>query len=196
MLAKISKPQAWNNNHDNDWDQLWSETRSGNSESLSKIFCYTYSQLFNYGYKIVQDEGLVKDCIQELFLNLWYKRNEVSEAYSVKSYLISSLRRVIFRRLKKQRNRAKRNYEYSENAFSEIYNIEEVLIHFETESQKKEQLMEALQSLSNRQKEAVYLKFFNGLSNSEISEIMQVNKQSVYNHISKAIQKMQNFINA
>lgn len=195
MLAKISKPKAWNDNQDSDWDQLWAETRSGNPDSLSKIFCYTYSQLFNYGYKIIQDEGLIKDCIQELFLNLWYKRNEVSEAYSVKSYLLSSLRRIIFRRLKKRRNRAKRNYAYSRDTFSQVYNTEELLIHFETENQKKEQLLEALQSLSNRQKEAVYLKFFNGLSNNEISEVMQVNKQSVYNHIHKAIQKMQNFIN-
>lgn len=194
MQAKISRPQTWNNNQVVDWNKLWEESRGGNSESLSKIFCYTYSQLFNYGYKIVPDEGLVKDGIQELFLNLWYKRNEVSEAYSVKSYLLSSLRRIIFRRLKKQRNRAKRNYEYSLDSFSEIYNTEELLIHFETESQKKEQLMEALQCLNKRQKEAVYLKFFNGLSSCEISEVMEVNKQSVYNHISKAIQKMQNYI--
>ena len=195
MIAQISKPQEWNKNHSSNWNQLWVETRSGNPESLAKIFCYTYSQLFNYGYKIVQDEALVKDCIQELFLNLWHKRDKVSEAHSVKSYLISSLRRLIFRRLEKQRNRAKRNYKYTEHAFSEVYNIEEVLINFETENQKKQQLMEALRSLSSRQKEAIYLKFFNGLSNSEISEVMKVNKQSVYNHISKAIQKMQNFIN-
>jgi RNA polymerase sigma factor (sigma-70 family) len=55
--------------------------------------------------------------------------------------------------------------------------------------------MEALLSLTHRQKEAVYLKFYNGLTNDEISEVMQVNKQSVYNHISKAIQKMQGFVN-
>lgn len=195
MLAKISKPKSWNNHQSgNDWNKLWDESRTGNSESLSKIFCYTYSQLFNYGYKIVQDEGFVKDCIQELFMNLWYKRNEVSEAYSVKSYLMSSLRRIIFRRLKKKRNRAKRNYEYNNDEFSEMYNVEELMIHFETKEEQKQQLLEALQALSNRQKEAVYLKFFNGLSNSEISEVMDLNKQSVYNHISKAIQKMQNFI--
>lgn len=178
-----------------DWNVLWSEIQAGNQDSLSKIFCYTYSQLFNYGYKIVQDEALIKDCIQELFLNIWHHRDRVSKANSVKSYLISSLRRVIFRRLNKQRSSEKRNFEYTHDAFSEIYNIEQLLIHFETENEKKEQLEEALLTLSSRQKEAVYLKFFNGLSNDEISDIMQVNKQSVYNHISKAIQKMQSFIN-
>ncbi len=195
MLAKYITHTEHYSVEDEDWNVLWSEIQSGNQESLSKIFCYTYSQLFNYGYKIVQDEALIKDCIQELFLNLWHKRDRVSEANSVRFYLISSLRRVIFRRLNKQRNMAKRNYEYTHDAFSEIYNIEQLLIHFETENEKKQKLQEALLSLSSRQKEAVYLKFFNGLSNDEISEVMQVNKQSVYNHISKAIQKMQDFVN-
>ncbi|MEX0719295.1 MAG: sigma-70 family RNA polymerase sigma factor [Balneolaceae bacterium] len=195
MLAKINKPKSWSNHQNgDDWNKLWEESRTGNSESLSKIFCYTYSQMFNYGYKIVQDEDIVKDCIQELFMNLWYNRNEVSEAHSVKSYLLSSLRRIIFRRLKKQINRTKRNYEYSRDMFAEMYNVEELMIHFETKEKQKQQLLEALQALSKRQKEAVYLKFFNGLSNSEISEVMELNKQSVYNHISKAIQKMQDFI--
>jgi len=195
MLAKYITHTMYPSMKEKDWNVLWSEIQAGNQDSLSKIFCYTYSQLFNYGYKIVQDEALIKDCIQELFLNIWHKRDRVSKAISVKSYLISSLRRVIFRRLNKQRSSEKRNYEYNHEAFSEIYNIEQLLIHFETENEKKVQLQEALLSLSNRQKEAVYLKFFNGLSNDEISDVMQVNKQSVYNHISKAIQKMQSFIN-
>lgn len=196
MLARISKPTEWEQSREGDWQQWWLEIKSGKSESLARIFCDSYPQLYNYGYKIVRDEALVKDSIQELFLNLWSKRKEVSEAYSVKSYLFSSLRRVIFRRLKKMRNRQKRDYDYTRDSFSEVYDVEKLIIHFETESQKKQKLMEALLALTQRQKEAVYLKFYNGLSNDEISEVMQVNKQSVYNHISKAIHAMQSYVKA
>jgi RNA polymerase sigma factor (sigma-70 family) len=52
----------------------------------------------------------------------------------------------------------------------------------------------ALQSLSKRQKESVYLKFYDGLSNTEIAEVMGVNIQSVYNHVSEAIGEMQEFV--
>lgn len=196
MLAKITKPKVWNSHRYDNWEKLWSDITEGDRDSLSELYCYSYVQLFNYGFKIVPEKGLVQDCIQELFLNIWSTRNRISEARSVKSYLFSSLRRIILRRIKKNRNRARRNHDYSLNMFEEMYNIEDVLIHFETEYQQKVQLGGALESLSKRQREAVYLKFYNGLSNKEISEVMDVNKQSVYNHISKAIQKMQDFVQA
>lgn len=193
MLAKINKSESLNENIDEP-GSLWSGLRAGNPDSLSKLFCISYPWLYNYGYKIIPREAFIKDAIQELFLNLWRKREEISDALSVKAYLFTSLRRIIFRRLKKQKNRTERNHDYKENFFEEIYNVEEVMIHFEIEQQKKEQLAYALKSLSKRQKEAIYLKFFNGLSNKDIAEVMDINKQSVYNHVSKAIQKMQKYV--
>lgn len=194
MLAKYITQTKQSSGHDNDWNVLWAEIQAGNKDSLAKIFCYTYEPLFNYGFKIAQDEYLIKDCIQELFLNLWLKRENIGTAYSVKSYLMSSLRRVILRNLEKGKNQTKRHYEYDLIAFNEVQNIEDLLIHFETENEKKQQMMEALLTLSYRQKEAIYLKFYNGLSYEEIATIMQVNRQSAYNHISSAIHKMQDYI--
>ncbi|SMO53840.1 RNA polymerase sigma factor [Gracilimonas mengyeensis] len=194
MLAKVTKPNQWSTRQSTSWEDLWVEVISGNRKALSDLYCYSYSHLYKYGYKIYPDNALVKDGIQELFLNIWDKRQNLSEAKSVKSYLFSSLRRILLRRLQKMRNRTKRNHDYNQDSFEQIYNIEELLIHFETERHKKEQLMVALRALTKRQKEAIYLKFYSGLSNNEISEVMNLNKQSVYNHISKAISRMQEFI--
>lgn len=194
MLAKITKPNRWNSHNSENWEDLWRQITTGSRDALSQLYCYSYTSLFKYGYKINPDTDLVKDCIQELFLNIWGKRYNISEAKSVKSYLFSSLRRILLRRLQKIRNRARRNHRYQQDFFEEMYNVEELVIHFETQEHKKEQMMVALQTLSKRQKEAIYLKFYSGMSNNEISEVMEVNKQSVYNHISKAISKMQDFI--
>ena len=194
MLAKITKPKQWNSDSSESWEKLWLKSINGDRNALSKLYCYSYSDLYKYGYKIYPDNALVKDGIQELFLNIWGNRNSLSQANSVKSYLFSSLRRVLLRRLQKNRNQAVRNRTYEQNSFEQIFNCEELLIHFETEHYKKQKLMEALRLLTKRQKEAVYLKFYSGLSNNEISKIMDLNKQSVYNHISKAINRMQEFV--
>lgn len=194
MSKNISRKKIESGHINENWLQLWSNIRQGDQHSLSELYCCAYSQLFNYGFKIVPDDSLVEDCIQQLFLNVWSKRNVVSEAESVKSYLFTSLRRLIFRRLKKQRNQAKRNHHYSQYWHDSIPTHEELLIFYETEKYKKSRLQIALDSLSKRQRQAIYLKYYNGLSNKEISDVMDVNKQSVYNHISKAIQKMQVFV--
>ena len=192
MLAQINQPRLAHNSLD--LKELWKEVRLENQDALAQLFVRTYSGLFQYGFRIIQNEALVKDMIQELFLSLWSKRNEISDAISVNSYLCASLRRALLRKIKRQRNRSHREYEYMSLLLEETTNAEDLFDQVESEQEKKEQLLEALRSLSNRQKEAVYLKFFDGLSNNEISEVMDVNKQSVYNHISKAIQKMQHCI--
>lgn len=194
MLGEINLPKGLQENEANNLDELWTEIRKRNSNALSTLFCLSYSWLFDYGYKVVPREGFVKDAIQELFLNLWEKRKDINEAHSVKAYLLSSFRRIVFRRLEKQKNRIKRNYDYKENTFDDLYNIEELIIHFETGSKKKKELARAIKSLSKRQREVIYLKFYNGLSSKEIAIIMDINRQSVYNHVSMAISKMQEFV--
>lgn len=194
MVVQVSKPKRWDKGIENNPDQLWSEIREGAEEALSKLFCLFYPQLFNYGFKMVPEQDFIKDSIQELFLTLWRKREHINEAYSVKSYLIHSLRRIILRNLAKKKNRSNRNQVYMDNFFEEVYNVEELMVYFETKQQKKEQLYRALESLSERQKEAILLKFYDGLSNTEIACIMGINQQSVYNHVSKAINKLQEFV--
>lgn len=194
MFIKVNRRIDLDSDSQYDLKELWSQIRGGDPDSLSKLFCCSYRWLYKYGYKIVPNNAFVKDAIQELFLNLWKKRNNINEAHSVKSYLFSSLRRIIFRRLQKKRNRAERNHKYDKNLFDDVFNMEELMIHFETDKENKQQLELAIGSLSKRQREAVFLKFYNGLSNTEIAQIMDINKQSVYNHVSKAINKMQDYV--
>lgn len=183
--------------HDNnglELEELWSGIRGSNKLALSQLFNISYSWLFKYGYRIIPKQSLVKDAIQELFLVLWNKRDTINEAHSVRSYLVTSLRRIIFRRLEKNRNRSERNYDYLQSFFYDEENIEESIINHEYSASQKEQLKIAIASLSKRQREAIHLKYYRGLSNNEIAEVMSINKQSVYNHVSKAIIKMQNMV--
>lgn len=176
-------------------EALWKEIRNGNEEALDNLYCSTYSHLYNYGFQITPQESLVKDAIQELFLRIWRTYPNLSQAYSVKSYLFQSLRRILLRNLKTEKNRSKRNKKYVEESFREIYNIEELMIHLETEKQQKEMLVKALDSLSKRQKEAIFLKFYEGASNKEIAQIMEINAQSVYNLIYRSVERLKTVLN-
>jgi RNA polymerase sigma-70 factor (ECF subfamily) len=191
MLARERDKKSKAENCKSELDVLWTALRQGDKNSLSDLFRQSYPWLFNYGYKIVPNEAFIKDAIQDLFLRLWEKRASINEANSVRAYLFSSLRRIIFRRLKKKEHRMERNHRYQKNMFEKVYNVEELMIHVETDRARKNKAELALESLSKRQKEAIYLKFYDGLSNNEIAEVMNINVQSVYNHISEAIHEMQ-----
>jgi RNA polymerase sigma factor (sigma-70 family) len=70
------------------------------------------------------------------------------------------------------------------------FTAEEVITNQETAIFKNENLSLLLNKLPNRQKEAIYLKYYSGLKATEISEIMGINYQSVVNTLHKAIKSL------
>ena len=62
---------------------LWEQLRNGNKAALSELFELYFSQLYNYGRKICLDEEQVKDCIQDLFLEIWNQKNKMPLHYEI-----------------------------------------------------------------------------------------------------------------
>lgn len=167
--------------------QLWRRISGGDRAALSELFKKYYRKLLNYGLTFISNDAIVKDSIQEVFIAIWDQRHNLSEVDYVRSYLYISLRRMIFRQARQQKNRESRNQSYTNDSFQYSLNRENIIILNELEKEQQDQLENALRNLNKRQKEAIFLKFFNGLSASEIAEVMEVKPQSVYNHIHRAI---------
>ena len=60
--------------------------------------------------------------------------------------------------------------------------------------EKRTRLEEALQKLSPRQKEIIFLKFYNKLSYDEICELMSISTNSAYKLLNKAIVKLRKIL--
>jgi DNA-directed RNA polymerase specialized sigma24 family protein len=81
-------------------ESLWNDFRSGNKEAFEYIFRTNIKVLYNYGFKICQNEMMTKDAIQELFLTLLTKYDKINATNAIKLYLFKSLRIEIFKKLK------------------------------------------------------------------------------------------------
>jgi RNA polymerase sigma factor (sigma-70 family) len=72
-----------------------------NDPSAYKTFYIEYfKKLFNYGRKFTLDNAHIEDAIQEVFLDLWAKKHKLKHINSVNSYLFSSFRYILFKKLK------------------------------------------------------------------------------------------------
>jgi RNA polymerase sigma-70 factor (ECF subfamily) len=101
------------------------------------------------------------------------------------------MRRTVYRQAKKHETWHKRDQSYSEETPKDMMNEEQLMILGEIEEEQNEHVRQALLRLSERQREVVFLKFYGGLSNEEISQVLGVNRQSVYNYIYRAITILQ-----
>jgi RNA polymerase sigma factor (sigma-70 family) len=168
----------------------WKQFVSGDEASFTELFKHFSKPLFNYGSKIVGDEELIKECLQELFLTLWKSRTRLSvNVVSVQSYLFLSFKRMLLRKSKQAAKIISFNRKAYES-FSIEYSIEQIIIEKETVTEQEKLLASALHQLTDRQKEAIYLKFYHNMSYEEIGEIMSINYQSLRSLVYKGIKLM------
>lgn len=167
--------------------ELWNQARLGSREAYAQLCESHYRTLFNYGLNLTKDRELVKDVIQDLFLYLWEKRNVIGEINVMTIYLIRATRNNLISQLRKnQWNVLYDNFD-SEDELTDEQTIESSLIEYERYSQNEQRMRKAIELLPKRQREVLFLKFYQGVSNSDIANLMNINNQSVSNHLQKAL---------
>ena len=167
--------------------RLWEAFRAGEAAALACLFELHYDGLFRYGCKLTGDEELVKDCIQNLFQKLWRRREGLRAVQVVRAYLFKALRRHLGDETKLLRQHRHLLPAYTDS-FEVTYSPEEFMIAEQHDAEQRERLLRAINQLSKRQREALYLKFFDGFSYERIAEVMSLRQQSVRNLVFNALQ--------
>ncbi len=167
----------------------WSRIRAGDLSAYESVFRRYYADLYGYGLKLCSRPELVEDVIQELFVAIWEKKGDIEQIHSVKAYLLVSLRRRILKFLQKERYERQMIIEQGELPVI-YFTAEDVIVKNEMHDQQIQELRVALNQLPARQKEVIYLRFYNGMSYEEIEEILSINYQSVRNHVYRAIKTL------
>ncbi len=168
-------------------NEAWDNFKSGDFNSLGVLFELHYQELFYYGIKIVDLPEMVKDSIQDLFADVWERRDKMASVSNFKAYLLISLRRELIRRVTKIRKEAQ-SKEVSTLQFS--FSAEEFVISNEEAENNSQLLAESLASLTERQREVILLRFFHNLEFAEISQVLEMNIQSVRNLLFRALEKI------
>lgn len=151
---------------------------------------FHFKGLLNYGFKFVKDEAFVKDCIQEVFIDLWHSRQRVAEPTHVRAYLLVSLRRKIARNRRSLRLGGDSPALSEEYTFSIEFSPEWWMIKEETLARKAQMISEMLNALPPRQREVIYLKYYQDLSREEISAMLNITPQTVSNLLQMAYSQL------
>ncbi len=151
-----------------------------------------FDTLYNYGTKVTKDSELVKDCIQELFYRMWKNNIDFSTITYPKSYLIKGLRHQILNVLELKYHQMTK-VEVEEN-ISVDFSPEDYYIQNQYEENLRSKVINALNCLSKKQREAIYLRYFENLEYFEIAEIMNINLQSVKNNVQRGLNSLKDLL--
>lgn len=156
--------------------------------SYSETYIFYYKKLYNYGRKLTDNTALIEDAIQAIFIILWKDREKLTGIYSPHSYIFCSFRNYIFKEKKKLQ---KTIFQKEEEEFA----VDNIIIDQEATDELSKRLQKALTSLTPRQREAIFLRFYEALSYEEVSQVMGISVKATYKLMARSLLKLNELLN-
>ena len=188
LQHQINRINAMMEQTNNSTDTLLASFQAGNMAAFSQLYDLHINILFNYGLKLTIDKELLKDCIHDIFVKLYTKKDELGTIDNLKSYLFISLKNKLCDELRK------RMY-MSDTAIEDVNAVAptDVEDDYMEEEQRKNEfslVRRLLDQLSPRQREALTLYYIEEKKYEDICEIMNMNYQSVRNLMHRGLTKL------
>lgn len=175
--------------------KLWQSFKEGNSDAFSQIYKLHAAALYAYGKRILADDDAVRDVMHTLFVKLWNNRKTTGSTNNIRFFLLRALKNSIITFKTKADKTEALSPEAEENF---VFNVtpESLYIQREETVIKAHQLMSAINTLSGRQKEIIYLKYFEELDYTEIAEIMNITVKGAYKLSARALDSLKVVLNS
>ena len=154
---------------------LWKRVKAGETQAFHELYMQFADILFSFGLIYSKDQEFIKDCIHDLFFDLYKYRKNLSDNDHIRNYLFKSLKRkiqspqsgklkLVFTNTFQEGNEQKTSLAETEGLENQEENIENIRI--------------AMGKLSDRQQEVLNLRFQVGLSYTEIAKILDISVES------------------
>ena len=166
--------------------------KQDDDKPLNHLFEFYYNRLYRAGLRWCADSSLTEECIQDVFLDLWLYRQSLGDVQSLENYLKISLRRRIFKKLKKI-DTLSIDPDFDPQTTPSVLTTESyetILIQQQTDALTKQRLLTAMDKLTPKQKEIVHLKYFEELSYKDIAERTGVEMGTLYKLLHDAVKKL------
>ena len=172
----------------------WLKFAAGDNQALEEIYRTYYQQLYTYGYKWLRNSTLVEDCIQDLFIKLMRNRENLALPNSVRNYLFTSLRMMALDKLKGRSYDVLFLDEEHGKDFPLEWSFDEEMIRNEEDKIRYRRLQEALDTLTPRQREAIFLRYIQGISYEEVSGILELSPKATYKLVARALASLKEIL--
>ena len=169
-------------------EQIWlTELRAGDQSALRKIFDQYYPLLLSDIYHYVPDEDSCKDLVQEVFVELWKKRETLHIHSSLRAYLRrAAINRALNYIKVQRRTQLEDTATWADTADKSLQDID----HKNVQERREAALHQAIEQLPEKCRLVFSLSRFEQLSHREIAEQLGISVKTIENQITKAMRQL------
>jgi RNA polymerase sigma factor (sigma-70 family) len=173
---------------------LWHRFKEGDENAFYLLYDQYADALYSFGKCFLKDHDLIKDCIHDLFLDLYKYKGQLSDTDNIRFYLFRSLRRKLFKKQQKFSS-FPFNDKILLNQTDVVPAYEDTLIEEEITTKNHRLLQLAMKSLTIKQRKVLSLHFEQDLSYSEIAELFDISIESVRTLVYRSLKILRGILN-
>ena len=166
---------------------LWKRIKAGETQAFNELYLQFADILFSFGHLYTKDRELIKDCIHDLFFDLYKYRKNLSDNDHIRHYLFKSLKRKI-----QAPQSAKLKIVYTDSVTEESLADQDEM---EIQEENIANIKKAMDKLSEKQREVLNLRFQIGLSYTEIANLLEISVESVRTQVYRSVKAIREELN-
>lgn len=165
---------------------------SGDYAAFTELYDAYAGPLTNYGLKFTDDVNTVRDCLHDIFVSLWTRRESLQITTSFKAYLLKSVRTSVLQKTTRNKKLRLITEDVGEGDYSFHLTVspEETFINNESNRQLYESIQKLLSGLTAKQKEVIYLRYYQSLSFDEIADQLNLSIKACYKLMNRAMAEL------
>ena len=174
---------------------VWAAFRQGDERAYATLYEQHAAALYEYGVRLVQDEFLVRDALHDLFVKLWAKRAKLGPLDNVRYYLLTGLRNALLDKKRRDQRYQHVSLEDENAPFTLSFSPEAEAMQQQEQQGQAARLAAAVEQLSPRQKQVIYLRYYEELEYAQIAELLAINIKGVYKLTARALDALKEIMN-
>ena len=169
--------------------KLFRSLNQGDEQAFDLLYEHYWERLYSFAYKMIQDQELVEDIVQEVFFDLWNRRKQLSDIENPLAFLFQATKFQVYKILR-NKNYESNYFRYLESAIDELYSPDEKIY-----AREKLHLVDRLvANLPEKRKKIFRLRYEDNLSTKEISLLLNISQKTVQNQISTVVNELRSKI--
>lgn len=164
-----------------------------NADSFDELYLAYYPAMLSYARMFLRDQW-AEDVVQDVFFNVWKNRHRISTDDPLYKYLLKAVyNRAINYIWKHKRDKQYRSWYGSQidQMVFDYYDPDKnpILVKI-YDNDMRQQLRRAVDELPDKRREIFRMRFFENMSNREISERLGLTVSTVENHMYLALKNL------
>ena len=155
-------------------------------KEFERIYNSLWSKLYSVAYNYFRDKTTAQEITQDVFVNLWMKRDSLGEILDINAYLYRAIKNKIYDHFDKLACQEKLHRTLSETLQEKTETTKEEVEFAET----FDIINNEIERLPDTTKQVFRLSRFDRYSNDEIAGQLHLSGKAVEYHITRALKKL------